>query len=115
MTIVIEIFNYILTNEGNSKQETMTKEPTRRYHRVGENKRVQLIALKEKGDTMKQISRQMKVNVNTVKSVLRKWKSHHTIKDLPKTGRPSKVDDRTRRRLTRMIQSEEVSTVRLLS
>ncbi|RYH05973.1 helix-turn-helix domain-containing protein [archaeon] len=45
-----------------------------------------------------------------MRNVLDKWKTHCTIKDLPKKGRKPKVDDRTRRRLARMMQRGEVST-----
>ncbi|RYY86164.1 hypothetical protein EON63_06190 [archaeon] len=31
--------------------------------------------------------------------MLHKWKRHYTIQDLPKTGRPPILDDRTKRRL----------------
>ena len=103
----IYIFELRVTNP---KPYTMVKAPTRCCRRVGESTRIRIIALREKGISLRQIAHQTKVNVNTVNKVLRKWKSHHTIKDLPKAGRPSKVDDRTRRRLSRMIQSGEVST-----
>ncbi|RYH06841.1 hypothetical protein EON65_42400 [archaeon] len=56
------------------------------------------------------MSKKTKVKLQTVQAVLRKSKQHHTIRDLPKTGRPAKLDARTRRRLTRMVQSGEVST-----
>ncbi|RYG65070.1 hypothetical protein EON64_12700, partial [archaeon] len=38
------------------------------------------------------------------------WKRHHTIQDLPKTGRPSILDDRTKRRLARMVLRGDVET-----
>ena len=88
----------------------MSPAHTRRYHRIGEDKRIQIIALQSQSVTMVKISRQTKVNLGTVKDVIRKWKLHHTVRDLPKTGRPAKIVDRTRRRLTRMIQNGEVST-----
>ncbi|RYH30391.1 helix-turn-helix domain-containing protein [archaeon] len=48
------------------------------------------------------------MKLQTVQAVLRKWKQHRTIRDLPKAGRLVKVDARTRRRLARMAQSGEV-------
>jgi transposase len=83
---------------------------TRLYHHVGEDKRIQVIALREKGCTIRDISSKTKLKLRTVQSVLHKWKLHHSIQDIPKTGRPSIVDDRTSRRLARMAQSGEVST-----
>ena len=88
----------------------MPPRPTRHYHRVGEEKRIQIIALREQGTTMSRISRITKVQEETVRLIVNKWEQHHTIQDLPKTGRPAKVDDRTKRRLARMAQSDEVKT-----
>jgi len=59
---------------------------------------------------MSRISRITKVQEETVRLIVNKWEQHHTIQDLPKTGRPAKVDDRTKRRLARMAQSDEVKT-----
>lgn len=94
----------------NPEPKTMTKISTRHYHRVAEDKRIGIIALQEKGCTLRDISRLAKVKLSTVRNVLGKWKTHRTNKDLPKKGRKPKVDDRTRRRLARMMQRGEVST-----
>ena len=88
----------------------MAQVSTRQYHRIGEDKRIQIISLRDKGLSLKDIAIQTKVNLNTLNSVLIKWKLHHTIKDLPKTGRPTKLDQRTERRLARMVQIGEVGT-----
>lgn len=88
----------------------MLQAHTRGYHRIGEDKRIQIITLHAQSITMVEISRQTKVKLGTVKDVIHKWKLHHTVRDLPKTGTPAKVDDRTRRRLTRMIQKGEVKS-----
>ena len=88
----------------------MSSTPTRHYHHIREDQRIHIIALREQGCTLKDISLKTKVKRRTVQSVLRKWKRHHTIQDLPKAGRPSKLDDRTRRRLTRMILRGDVGT-----
>ncbi|RYG97118.1 hypothetical protein EON65_53350 [archaeon] len=45
-----------------------------------------------------------------MRAVLHKWKRHHTIQDLSKTGRPPIVDDRTKRRLARMALRGDVET-----
>ncbi|RYG97527.1 helix-turn-helix domain-containing protein [archaeon] len=89
---------------------TMAPTLTRSYHRVGEDKRIQIITLQEQRYTPREISKKTKVKKDIVPAVLRKWKQLHTIRDLPKTGRPVKVDAHTRRRLARMVQSGEVST-----
>ncbi|RYG96369.1 hypothetical protein EON65_54505, partial [archaeon] len=45
-----------------------------------------------------------------MKAVLHKWKQHHTIHALPKTGRPPILDDRTKRRLARMALRGDVES-----
>ncbi|RYY72012.1 hypothetical protein EON63_21300 [archaeon] len=81
---------------------SMSRTSTRHYHRVGEVRRIHILTLKERGCTIPQIAHQSKVRQRTVEAVLHKWKQHHTIQDLPKTGRSPILDDRTKRRLARM-------------
>ncbi|RYH17965.1 hypothetical protein EON65_27845, partial [archaeon] len=80
------------------------------YHRIGEDKRIHIISMRQPGCSIRQISAKSKVKHSTVEAVLNKWNQHHTIGDLLKTGAPSKLDDRTKRRLARMAQSGEVSS-----
>lgn len=88
----------------------MPKATTREYHRVSEDKRIQIILLRSQERTLASIAAHTKVNLGTVRSVLTKWNQHHTIQDLSKADRPQKVDDRTKRRLARMVVKGEVST-----
>lgn len=74
------------------------------------SKRIQIITLREQSYTLKEISKKTKVNKKTVQAIIYKWKQQHTIQDLPKRGRPTKVDNHTKRRLARMAQSGEVNT-----
>ncbi|RYG67494.1 hypothetical protein EON64_07305 [archaeon] len=77
---------------------------------MGEVKRIHILTLKERGCTISQIAHQSKVKQRTVEAVLHKWKRHHAIQDLPKTGRPSILDNRTKRRLARMALRGDVET-----
>lgn len=104
------IISYYKRTFASSDFVTMSPTPIRTYHRIGEDKRMQIITLREQRYTLTEISKKTKVKKATVQAVLRKWKQHHTIQDLPKAGRPPKVDARTLRRLARMAQSGEVST-----
>ena len=88
----------------------MSTTPTRHYQRISSYKRIQIVALRRQHYTLRELSKKTKVKKETVREVLHKWEQHHTIKDLHKTGRPAKVDDRTKRRLARMAQSDEVKT-----
>ena len=76
----------------------MSTTSTRRYLRLNEGKRIQIIALREQGYSLREISAMTKVVQRTVHAVLQKWNQLHTIQELPRTGRPAMVDDRTRRR-----------------
>jgi transposase len=82
----------------------------RKYNRVSIENRSKIITLHERGESVKSISQQLHLKTITVYSILCKWKQYHTLEDLPKIGRPIKVNDRTRRRLARMMQKGEVKT-----
>ncbi|RYG95555.1 hypothetical protein EON65_55800, partial [archaeon] len=82
----------------------------RQYHRIGEDKHIHIISMRQQGCSIRQISAKTKIKHSSVEAVLNKWKLHRTVRDLPKTGAPSKLDDRTKRRLARMAQSGEVSS-----
>ncbi|RYY43695.1 MAG: hypothetical protein EOO06_19325 [Chitinophagaceae bacterium] len=99
--VIVKSVHYLLS---------MGRTSTRHYHRVGEVKRIHILMLKERGCTISQIAHQTKVRQRTVEAVLHKRKQHHTIQDLPKTGRPSILDDRTKRRLARMALRGDVKT-----
>ena len=49
----------------------------------------------------KNISKALNIPWSTVKTITKKWKVYGTIKTLPRSGRPSKLDDQARRRLIR--------------
>ena len=85
------------------------------YHRVSEEERIQIIHRRLNGDTFQTISDCFNINIKTVQAVVTKWNKYHTIQDIPKSGRPLKLDDRTRHRLVRMVQSGEVSTATQLA
>ena len=88
----------------------MSSEPTRHYTRVSEDTRIQIIAVREQGNTLRAITLKTKVKLKTIHVVLCKWKQHHTVHDLPKAGRPSELDKRTKRRLARMTSRGDVET-----
>ncbi|RYG95712.1 hypothetical protein EON65_55555 [archaeon] len=101
---------YIVTSRTRHCLSHMGRTLRRLYHRAGEVKRIHILTLKERGCTISQIAHQTKVRQRTVEAVLHKWKRHHTIQDLPKTGRPSILDNCTKRRLARMALRGDVET-----
>jgi transposase len=82
----------------------------RSYVRISAVKRAQVIALRNNGLSIRKIGAQLKMNTFTVQSIFKKWNSMHTIEDLPKKGRPKKLNDRTKRLLCRMMLKGEVSS-----
>ena len=48
------------------------------------------------GDGYKNISKVLNIPWSTVKTIIKKWKAYGTTKTLPRSGRPSKLDDQTR-------------------
>ncbi|KAJ8401237.1 hypothetical protein AAFF_G00388190 [Aldrovandia affinis] len=54
------------------------------------------------------------INSILVKTIIKKWKVHGTIKTLPRSGRPSKLDDRARRRLIREATKRPMATMKEL-
>ena len=87
----------------------------RAYHRISEEKRIAIISLQSQDKTQKEISNQLNILLPSIEDVLRKWKLHHTVKDLPKTGRSHIVSDRTRCQLVRMIQNGKIKTAEELA
>ncbi|KAI3360768.1 hypothetical protein L3Q82_013010 [Scortum barcoo] len=55
----------------------------------------------QSGEGYKRISKELNIPWNTVKTVIIKWRKYGTTVTLPRTGRPSKIDDKTRRKLVR--------------
>jgi transposase len=88
----------------------MVTKSTRPYKRVGENTRVRIVELRVQQFSLAAISKKTKVKIQTVHSVLKKWNRLDTIQDLPKRGRPRKVDARTGERLARIMQKGEVAS-----
>jgi transposase len=83
---------------------------TRPYRRVGEAERIKIISLRENGGTFQSIADELNIDINTAQKIYAKWLKHRTIRDLPKSGRPNKLDDRTRRLLVRNVLKGDVIT-----
>ena len=112
----IQLFkNYYLCIQRLLLVDIMSTSTKHSYHRISEDNRITIIALKEKGYTLEKIADQTKISLPSIEHVLQKWKLHHTVKDLPKMGRPHIGDNRTRRQLVRMIQNNEIKTAEELT
>ena len=93
----------------------MVTKSTRLYNRVGGSTRVRIVALREQQFSLAAIAKKTKVKKITVQAILTKWNRLDTIQDLPKRGRPRKVDDRTGKRLARIMQKGEVESASQLA
>jgi transposase len=93
----------------------MVTKSTQPYKHVGESTRVRIVAWREQHYTLGAIANKTKVKKITVQGILDKWKQRQTIQDLPKRGRPRKVDARTGERLARIMQKGEVESATQLA
>ncbi|XP_053487288.1 anamorsin isoform X1 [Ictalurus furcatus] len=66
------------------------------------------------GEGYKRISKTLDVPWNTVKAIINKWKKWGTTVTLPRTGRPSKIDVRTGRKLIREAAKRPTATLKEL-
>jgi len=80
------------------------------YHYVSETNRVEIVSRRARGDTFEVISRDLHVNINTVQKVVSKYQRSGIITDLPRSGRPHKLDNMDRRHLVRLVQSDDITT-----
>ena len=64
----------------------------------------------DQGMGIKNISKVINIPWSTVKKIIKKWKVYGTTKTLPRSGRPSKLDDQARRRLIREASERPVAT-----
>ena len=66
------------------------------------------------GDGYKNISKTLNIPWSTVKTIIKKWKTYGTTKTLPRSGRPSKLDNQARRRLIRESTKRPMATLKEL-
>lgn len=68
----------------------------------------------QSGEGYKTISKELNIPWNTVKTIIIKWRKYGTTVTLPRTGRPSKIDDKTRRKLIREAARRPTATLKEL-
>ena len=68
----------------------------------------------QSGEGYKIISKALDIPWNTVKTVIIKWRKYGTTETLPRTGRPSKIDEKTRRKLVREASKRPTATLKEL-
>ncbi|CAB5377066.1 unnamed protein product [Rhizophagus irregularis] len=79
--------------------------------RLNEEERIRICTLLEKSIySPSDLARKYKVSVSTITRLYEKFQKTKSVKDLPKTGRPHLLTQRTERRAARYIISGECST-----
>uniref|UniRef100_A0A803KET0 Tc1-like transposase DDE domain-containing protein n=1 Tax=Xenopus tropicalis TaxID=8364 RepID=A0A803KET0_XENTR len=69
---------------------------------------------KHQRDLIKIISKALDIPWKKVKTVIVKWRKYGTTVTLPRTGRPSKIDEKTKRKLVREATKRPTSTLKEL-
>ena len=63
------------------------------------------------GDGYENISKAVNIHWSTVETIIKKWKAYSTTKTLPRSVRPSKLDDQARRGLVRDATKKPMATL----
>jgi len=67
-------------------------------------KRARIVQMREDGASLREVSERFETTMATVSRTVKKFNEHHTFFDLERSGRPSIVDDRMRRRVIRFLK-----------
>ncbi|CAJ0943728.1 unnamed protein product [Ranitomeya imitator] len=68
--------------------------------------RNQIVRKHEQSQGYKSISKDLNVPVSTVRNVIKKFKAHGTVANLPRCGRKRKIDKRFQRKIVQMLDKE---------
>lgn len=91
----------------------MAKPPPWRQRNIPSNFAKKEIEKHKSGNGDKTIFKWLSISLSPVKSVSKKSKACDTAVNLPRTGRPQKLSDRTRRRLLRENTRRPVTTLKV--
>src|SRR4051794_15918491 len=72
-----------------------------------EKKRLQVVKLAQEGSSQKYIARKLSVDTKYVRRTLNKIYNIGSIKDRPRTGRPRKLNDKSRNQLVKSMKGRE--------
>lgn len=89
----------------------MAANEVRPYHRLTEAERLEIVQRDYSGESQRLIARNMALKRTTICNFLQKVSNEHTMIDKPKSGRPAKLTDRTRRLLCRKVENYEIVSV----
>lgn len=89
---------------------TLNMDQRKRRKELSQEIRKKIIDKHDKGKGYKTISKQLDVPVTTVAHIIQKFKIHGTVANLPGRGRRRKIDDKSKRRIIRMVTKEPRKT-----
>jgi transposase len=75
-----------------------------------EEKRVQVMTLKNEGLSNKEISRRTGLSVRGIQKIIKRTKETNSFKEKPRTGRPPKLSEREKRFLVKILKKKEATT-----
>ena len=85
-----------------------------RSKEISKDLRDKVVERHRSGDGYKNILKALNILFGTVKTIIKKWKAYGTTKALPRSGRPSKMDDQARRRPIREATKRPKATLKEL-
>ncbi|KAF7663468.1 hypothetical protein LDENG_00210590 [Lucifuga dentata] len=91
---------------------TLSTEKRKKGRELSEKVRQKIIAKHGQSQGYKFISRHLDVAVSTVCNVIKKFKAHGTVANLPGRERKRKVDQRLQRKIVRMMEKEPQTTAK---
>ncbi|CAJ0929321.1 unnamed protein product [Ranitomeya imitator] len=81
-------------------------EKRKKTKELPEDLRNQIVRKHEQSQGYKSISKDLNVPVSTVRSVIKKFRPHGTMANLPRCGRKRKIDKRFQRKIVQMLDKE---------
>ncbi|KAI4897774.1 hypothetical protein NFI96_010319 [Prochilodus magdalenae] len=81
-------------------------EKRKKTKELSEDLRSKIVRKHGQSQGYKSISKDLNVPVSTVRSVIKKFKAHGTVTNLPRCGRKRKIDERFQRKIVRMVNKE---------
>lgn len=87
----------------------------RKMEMTQQEKRAQVVVLKEQGIANKEIAAATGLSVRAIQYINKNVKHTHSFKDRPRSGRPPKLTDRNKRTIARMVKKKETSTATAIS
>ncbi|KAK3537257.1 hypothetical protein QTP70_005648 [Hemibagrus guttatus] len=76
--------------------------------------RKKVIEIYQSGKGYKAISKALGLPRTTVRAIIYKWRTHGTVENLPRSGRPTKITPRAQRQLIQEVTKDPTTTFKEL-